>query len=189
MTPPTTVPDPTPVSAAMIGPAATSGPSPGIAMVPMPIKAPRMPPIAPPVTVPAAAPSGAFVCFSCARSLVPSFSGSRTEISVFRKPACSSPATASSTASRLRKIPNTAKFLPAIKYSFLCPFVVKHETRQLLPGKRKVCTDRHRPPSADQDIHGRWTHKQAVNPVAQLKGPSNLCVGIIRNQEVLDQEV
>src|SRR5271157_4718990 len=40
-----------------------------------------------PVPAPAVAPSGAFVFFSCAKSFDPTFSGNRTEISVFRNPA------------------------------------------------------------------------------------------------------
>ena len=78
MTPPTAPPMPTPVKAAMIGPAAISGPTPGIANAPMPASQPSAPPTTAPDVAPVAMPSGALVPFSCAKSFVPTFSGSNT---------------------------------------------------------------------------------------------------------------
>ena len=47
-----------------IGPAAISGPTPGMASAPMPTSQPSVPPSSPPAPAPAVAPSGAFVFFS-----------------------------------------------------------------------------------------------------------------------------
>jgi hypothetical protein len=82
----------------MIGPAAMNGPTPGIAMAPMPARSPSAPPRMPPVVAPVAVPSGAFVCFSCANCFVPWRSGSRTEMSLFEKPDWTSDPTARSAA-------------------------------------------------------------------------------------------
>src|ERR1043166_5340364 len=57
--PPTAVPTPRPASAAMIGPAAMKGPTPGIAMAPIPANHPSTPPITPPVAAPEGASTGA----------------------------------------------------------------------------------------------------------------------------------
>jgi CheY-like chemotaxis protein len=48
--PPMAAPMATPLNAAMIGPAAMNGPTPGIASAPMPAIQPKAPPITPPVT-------------------------------------------------------------------------------------------------------------------------------------------
>src|ERR1035441_6378830 len=80
-------PPPAPAIAATIGPAAIKGPRPGMAKAPMPASHPNPPPSTAPVPAPAEAPSGAFVPFLTAKSFDPTFSGNRTEMSVFRKPA------------------------------------------------------------------------------------------------------
>src|SRR5262249_57260461 len=54
-----------PISAAM------SGPTPGIASVPIPARSPRVPPSKPPATAPVAVPSGALVDFSVPMSRTP----------------------------------------------------------------------------------------------------------------------
>ena len=77
---------PAPASAAMIGPAAINGPTPGIAKEPMPTSQPKTPPKTPPVPAPVAAPSGALVCCSCAKSRVPDLSGDKTRNIVVGKP-------------------------------------------------------------------------------------------------------
>jgi hypothetical protein len=84
----------------MIGPAAMNGPMPGIAMAPMPASQPSTPPIAAPLAAPAVAPSGALVAFTCAKSLLPSFSGYKIEISSTRNSALRSAWMQSSTCSR-----------------------------------------------------------------------------------------
>src|ERR1700731_108808 len=76
-----------PPRAARIGPAAMNGPPPGIAKLPIPTSHPRTPPATPPAATPVAAPSGALVCCSWAKSLVPSRSGRSTETSLLEKPA------------------------------------------------------------------------------------------------------
>src|SRR5271169_1254995 len=85
VTPPTAPPTAAPLSAAMMGPAAMNGPTPGMANAPIPASQPSAPPKTPPVTPPVVAPSGALVCCSCAKSLVPPLSGSSTEISLLEK--------------------------------------------------------------------------------------------------------
>ena len=82
--PPTVPTTPTPASAVIIGPAAINGPKPGIARAPIPANQPNAPPTTTPVPAPVAVPSGALVCFSCAKSFVPWFSGNKTETSVLR---------------------------------------------------------------------------------------------------------
>src|SRR5580698_3321034 len=77
--PPIAPPTPTPVKAATIGPAAMRGPTPGIASAPMPASQPKAPPTTAPVVTPVAVPSGALVLFATAKSLVPWFSGNKTE--------------------------------------------------------------------------------------------------------------
>ena len=57
-------PTPAPAKAAIIGPAARNGPTPGIAIVPTPASQPSTPPTTAPEPAPVAAPSGAFVPFS-----------------------------------------------------------------------------------------------------------------------------
>src|SRR5262249_56067891 len=79
--------------AGMIGPAAMNGPRPGMAIAPIPTNQPKAPPNTPPAPAPVAAPSGALVCCSCAKSLVPVLSGHRTEISLLEKPAALSRST------------------------------------------------------------------------------------------------
>ena len=69
--PPTAPPTPIPAKAAMMGPAAINGPTPGIASEPMPASKPRVPPRSAPAPAPAAAPSGAFVAFSAPMSFEP----------------------------------------------------------------------------------------------------------------------
>jgi len=75
-----------PAKAAMIGPAAINTPSPGIANAPIPTIQPNAPPRTAPVPAPVAAPSGALVCCSWAKSLVPRLSGKSTETSFSVKP-------------------------------------------------------------------------------------------------------
>ena len=118
MRPPSAPIAPAPASAATIGPAAINGPSPGIASAPMPVSQPRTPPAMPPAATPVVAPSGALVFFSCAKSLVPSFSGKSTEMSVLRKPALRRCSTASSTAARLEINAKRRRILSCHKCSF-----------------------------------------------------------------------
>src|SRR5262249_1467302 len=85
--PPTAPPAPRPASAAMIGPAAMNGPSPGIARAPIPASNPNVPPTTPPATAPLAGPPGTLVAFAVRISLSPpSDSGSSTDISDVAKP-------------------------------------------------------------------------------------------------------
>src|SRR5262245_2092135 len=85
--PPTAPPTAAPESAAMIGPAAMSGPRPGMARAPMPASQPSAPPTTGPVPAPVAAPSGALVWLEMAKLLVPGLSGMSTEISPLVNPA------------------------------------------------------------------------------------------------------
>lgn len=62
--PPTVAPAAAPLRAAMSGPAAIKGPTPGIANAPIPASRPKVPPRMPPVATPVMAPSGALVFFS-----------------------------------------------------------------------------------------------------------------------------
>src|SRR4051794_35568773 len=87
MPPPAVAPTAAPLSAAMIGPAAMNGPTPGMASAPMPASRPSTPPVTPPVAAPVVAPSGALVAFTCPMSCLPSVSGSNTEISELANPA------------------------------------------------------------------------------------------------------
>src|SRR5947208_6217126 len=114
MIPPATPAAPAPASALMIGPATRKAPSPGIAIVPSPASSPRVPPTSTPAPAPAVAPSGALVCFSWAKSLVPMLSASRTETSSPRKPCSNSASTPVSTWRRSLKIAKTAVFFPAM---------------------------------------------------------------------------
>src|SRR4029453_4440315 len=109
--PPTAPPTPRPASAPMIGPAAINGPTPGIASAPMPASNPNVPPIVPPAATPVVTPSGAFVCFSCAKSFDPCLSAIRTDTSALSKRAVTSSSTARSARSTLGYSPNTAVFL------------------------------------------------------------------------------
>src|SRR5262249_57810883 len=77
----------TPERVAKVGPAAISGPRPGIAKAPIPASQPSAPPRIAPAPAPVVAPSGALVAFSCPRSRVPPRSGARIEISLDEKPA------------------------------------------------------------------------------------------------------
>src|SRR5260370_2710540 len=84
ISPPTAPPTPTPAKAPIIGPAAMSGPTPGIARDPIPASQPGAPPSKPPVLAPVAVPSGPFVFFSCSHSLLPALFGLRTGLRLFR---------------------------------------------------------------------------------------------------------
>jgi hypothetical protein len=64
----TAPPTPNPAKAAMMGPAAMNGPTPGIASAPIPASKPIAPRTTPPVVTPVVVPSGALVFFSCANS-------------------------------------------------------------------------------------------------------------------------
>ena len=66
-------------------PCSLGGPAPGMANAPIPAIHPNAPPMTPPVPAPVATPSGAFVCFSCAKSRVVPLSGNSTEISLLEK--------------------------------------------------------------------------------------------------------
>src|SRR5271170_8302773 len=108
--PPAAAPPAAPASAAMIGPAAMNTPSPGIASAPIPTIQPSAPPRTAPLAPPAAAPSGAFVCCSCAKSLLPCLSGNRTDTSLLVKPAAFSWSAMLMAWDSLFAIPNTAFF-------------------------------------------------------------------------------
>src|ERR1017187_5204710 len=62
--PPTAAPTAAPLNAAIIGPAAMKGPTPGMANAPIPAIHPNAPPMTPPVPAPATAPSGRFTAAS-----------------------------------------------------------------------------------------------------------------------------
>src|SRR6185436_2054885 len=84
--PPTLAPTAAPPRAAMIGPAAMNGPTPGMASEPIPASQPSVPPSNPPRPAPVAVPSGALVLCSWAKSRVPVLSGNSTEMSLLLKP-------------------------------------------------------------------------------------------------------
>src|SRR5580704_3492233 len=108
--PPAAAPPAAPAKAAMIGPAAMKTPSPGIAKAPIPTIQPSAPPRTAPLAPPVAAPSGALVCCSCAKSLLPCLSGKRTEMSFSVKPAALRLSAMSIAWDSLFAMPNTAFF-------------------------------------------------------------------------------
>src|SRR5262245_13759461 len=116
--PPTAAPTAAPLSAAIIGPAAIKGPTPGIANAPIPAIHPNAPPTTPPVPAPATAPSGAFVFFSCAKSRVVPLSGNSTEMSLLEKFTALSSSTICSACSREVAMQNTDFF--DIYFIFFC---------------------------------------------------------------------
>src|ERR1035438_5930524 len=83
--PPAAAPMAAPLNAAIIGPAAMKGPTPGMAKAPIPAIHPNAPPTTPPVPAPVTAPSGAFVLLVCAKSRVVVLSGKSTEMSLLEK--------------------------------------------------------------------------------------------------------
>ncbi len=99
------------------------GPRPGMAREPMPANQPKAPPSKAPLPAPTVAPSGAFVCFSWAKSFVPAFCGKSTDMSVFRNPSAFNRSTARSTpveSSKFQTLPYS--FLP---FHFSCSFLWK----------------------------------------------------------------
>ena len=94
--PPTAPPTPSPASAPMIGPAAISGPTPGIAKAPMPAKQAQCSPDGPANPYAGSSSFGRLcVLFGC-KVLRPWSSAMRTETSSFEKPADVSRSTAAS---------------------------------------------------------------------------------------------
>lgn len=102
--PPTVPPNAAPLSAAIIGPAAMKGPTPGMARAPIPTSQPNPAPTATPAT----APSGALVFFSCAKFFVLPLSGKSTEMSFEENPAALRSATIRSACSTRDAMQKTA---------------------------------------------------------------------------------
>src|SRR4030095_4146622 len=109
--PPVAAPMAAPLNAAIIGPAATKGPTPGIARAPIPANQPSAPPTNAPAPAPVEVPSGALLCFSCPISRTPLWSGIKKEISLLRNPATLKESTMRSACDSVGTIHMTAFFI------------------------------------------------------------------------------